>query len=104
MEIDDVMSLGAFSSEGPVKTDVLTSEKFNVAIVRLEAGQEIPPHPEPYAVFFLVLEGEGVFTSRGGSFVLRKDSGIFIEGGEVRGIRCVEPMTILAVQDGHQTS
>lgn len=103
MEVADVMSLGAFSSEGPVKTDVLTSEKFNVAVVRLEASQEIPPHPEPYAVFFLVLEGEGVFTSRGGSFVLGEGGGIFIQKGEVRGIRCVERMTILGVQDGHRT-
>ena len=101
MPIDDVLSLRKFSAEGPVKTDVLRSEKFNVVLVSLETGHEIPPHPEPSAVFFLVLEGEGVFTSSEGSFQLRRGSGIFIERDGIRGIKCLDRMSVLGVQDGH---
>ena len=101
MHTDDVLSLREFSAKGPVKTDVLRSEKFNVVLVCLETNHEIPPHPEPYAVFFLVLEGEGVFTSSEGSFQLRRGSGIFIERDGIRGIKCLDRMSVLGVQDGH---
>lgn len=101
MKIDDLLSLGNFSADGPLKTDILKSEKFNLVLVCLETSHEIPPHPEPYAVFFLVLEGEGVFTSREGSFDLGRGSAIFIEKDEIRGIRCLDRMIVLGVQDGH---
>lgn len=104
MKVDDVLSLRNFSAEGPVKTDLLISEKFNVALVCLETHHEIPPHPEPYAVFFLVLEGEGVFTSGDGTFELKRGSAIFMEKDEIRGIRCLDRMIVLGVQDGHRTA
>ena len=104
MKVDDVVSLGNFSAEGPVKTNVLMSEKFNIVLVCLETNQEIPPHPEPYGVFFLVLEGEGVFTSRDGSFELGRGSAIFMEEDEIRGISCLDRMIVLGVQDGHRAA
>lgn len=99
MKIDDVLSLQKFSADGPLKTDLVESERFKVALVSLETSQEIPPHPEPYAVFFMVLEGEGVFTTGEGSFELQPGSGIFIESGGIRGIKCLDRLTILAVHD-----
>ena len=101
MKVDDVLSLRNFSEEGPVKTDILKSAKFNIVLVCLETNQEIPPHPEPYGVFFLVLEGEGVFTNSDGSFELRRGSAIFMKKDEIRGIKCLDRMVILGVQDGH---
>lgn len=99
--MDDLLSLRNFSAEGPVKTDVLRSEKFNIVLVCLEAGQEIPPHPEPYAVYFVVIEGQGVFTTGDGSFELARESAISVGRDEIRGIRCVDRMVVLGVQDGH---
>ena len=104
MQIDDVLSLRNYSARGPVKTDVLRTEKFNIVLVCLETNQEIPPHPEPYAVFFLVLEGEAVFTSSEGSFELTRGSAIFIEKDEIRGISCLDRMIVLGVQDGHRAA
>ena len=101
MKIDDLLSLGNFSADGPVKTDVLRSEKLNLVLICLETNHEIAPHPEPYAVLFLVLEGEGVFTSSEGSFGLRRGSAIFIEKDEIRGMMCLDRMIVLGVQDGH---
>lgn len=101
MKIDNLLEKDGFSSEKPVKKDILKSEKFNIVLVYLEKGQEIKPHPEPYAVFFLVLEGTGLFTSKEGKFELKKNDGLFIEANEIRGIKCLENMVVLGVQDGH---
>lgn len=101
MKIDKILSLKKFSKERPVKTDILKSEKFNIVLVCLESNQEITPHPEPYAVFFLVLKGGGLFTKGKKSFELEKNSGIYIEKDEPRGIKALERLVILGIQDGH---
>jgi len=101
MYINDLTSLKEFSSEKPLKKDILKSDKFNVVLVFLDKTQEIKPHPEPYAVFFLVLDGSGLFTTENGSFKLSKGGCIFIPANKVRGIKANERLTILGVQDGH---
>ena len=103
MYAENLLSKKEFSSEKPVKKDILTSRNFNIVIVCLEKGQEIKPHPEPYAVFFLVLEGKGIFTNSKGSFELSKQSCISIRTNERRGIKCIENLVVLGVQDGHET-
>lgn len=50
-------------TNGPTKNDVFATDGFNVALVGPDAGQEIEPHPESYAVFFFVLEDAGEFTT-----------------------------------------
>ena len=104
MYAKNLLSKKEFSSEKPVKKDILTSRNFNIVIVCLEKGQEIKPHPEPYAVFFLVLEGKGIFTSSDGSVELSKQSCLSIGADEIRGIKCIENLVILGIQDGHETS
>ena len=101
MYIKDLLSKREFSSEKPVKKDLIKSENFNTVLVCLEKGQEIKPHPEPYAVFFLILEGTGLFTCKEGKFELNKNDGLFIEADEIRGIKCLENLVVLGVQDGH---
>ncbi|MHA1269392.1 MAG: cupin domain-containing protein [Candidatus Helarchaeota archaeon] len=85
----------------PTKKDIIKSKMFNIVIVSLKKGQEIPLHPEPYAVFFLVLEGSGIFTSESGKFNMKKNDGLFVKENEIRGIKCFEDLIILGVQDGH---
>lgn len=85
----------------PTKADIIDSPEFHVGIVSLAEGQEIPPHPEPYAVFFYVLKGTGVFTGGDGSVELSEGDALHLEHGEVRGIRCTDPLTILGVQEAH---
>jgi quercetin dioxygenase-like cupin family protein len=62
---------------------------------------EIKAHPEPYAVFFLVLDGSGIFTKNVGEVKLKKNDYIFIEADEIRGIKSLENLVVLGVQDGH---
>ena len=101
MYTKNLLSKKEFSSEKPLKKDIVKSEKFNIVLVCLEKNQEIKSHPEPYAVFFLVLEGRGIFTCNKGNFELTKNGYIFIEANEERGIKCIEKLIILGVQDGH---
>ncbi len=59
----DLLNAAEFSTAGPVKKDLMKTAGSNIVIVGLETGQVIPPHPEPYAVVFVVLQGEGIITS-----------------------------------------
>ena len=90
-----------FSDKEPNKKDLIKSEKFNIVTVYFKADQEIPPHQEPYAVFFYVIKGRGIFTNKEGKFELISNQGIFLEQDEIRGIKCLEDMVIMGVQDGH---
>ena len=47
------------------------------------------------------MEGKGVFTNKDGIFELKSNQGIFIGQDEIRGIKCLEDMVIMGVQDGH---
>lgn len=86
---------------GPTKNDVLATDEFTIGLVSLDETQEIEPHPEPYAVFFFVLEGAGEFTTGEGTVELTDGDALYLEPGERRGIRCTEPLTILGVQQAH---
>ncbi len=86
---------------GAVKKDLLKTGSFNVALICLEAGQEIPPHPEPYAVCFYVIAGRGAFTVGNEQFELASGKMIFAQANEVRGIQSKERLTLLGIQDAH---
>ena len=97
----DFLSDLEFLSGEPLLKTIIKSKKFNINRVCLETGLEIEPHPEPYAVFFLVLEGSGIFTSEAGEVTLKKNGFVFIKEDEIRGIKTLESLVFLAVQDGH---
>jgi len=78
MPVNNLFSDIEFLSKKPVVKKIIKSKKFNVVRVCLEKGVEIKPHPEPYAVFFLVLEGSGIFHSKQGEFELKKNDSLFI--------------------------
>ena len=99
--VDFLKELEFLSGRPALKRIVKSKKKFNIVRVCLEKGLEIEPHPEPYAVFFLVLDGSGIFTSKAGEFELKKNDFIFIKADEVRGIKCLENLVVLGVQDGH---
>jgi len=101
MYIKNIISKGKFLPDRPNKEDVLKTNNFNIVIVCLEKGQEIKPHPEPYAVFFFVIEGKGVFTSKDEETELSKGDSIFMASNTIRGIKCIEKLNIFGVQDGH---
>ena len=97
----DFLSDLEFLSGEPLLKTIIKSKMFSINRVCLETGLEIEPHPEPYAVFFLVLEGSGIFTSEAGEVTLKKNGFVFIKADEIRGIQTLENLVFLAVQDGH---
>ena len=88
-------------SIGETKKDLLKTTSFNVVLICLEAGQEIPPHPEQYAVCFYVIAGRGAFTVGDKQFELAIGEMIFAQANEVRGIQSKEKLTLLGIQDAH---
>ncbi len=98
---DFLKNLEFLSGKPALKRIVKSKKKFNIVRVCLEKGLEIKPHPEPYAVFFLVLSGSGIFTKNVEEVNLKKNDFIFIKADEIRGIKCLENLVVLGVQDGH---
>jgi quercetin dioxygenase-like cupin family protein len=84
-----------------VKKDILKTRSFNLVLICLEAGQEIPSRPEPYDVCFYVVDGKGAFTVGDEQAELTRGGMIFAPANEARGIRSLERLTILGIQEPH---
>ena len=83
------------------KQDLLKTNNFSLAFICLEAGQEIPPRPEPYGVCFYIISGKGVFSVGAERFELTGGKMIYVPADEARGIRSIERLTLLGIQDPH---
>ena len=89
-----------FISGDKVKKDVFKGRYFNVVVICLDSGHEIPPHDEPYDVFFHVISGRGVFTAGTKQWDAGPGSMVFAPAG-VRGIKCISRLTVLGIQEPH---
>lgn len=89
-----------FSPADKVKKMIFQGDHFNIALICLDTGQEIPVHPENYGVFFLVLSGESIFTLEGGKLEMSEGSVVFSPAGQ-RGIKAVEKTVVLGIQEPH---
>lgn len=101
MHLENILSQQKFLPDEPVKKDIWLSPNFTTALICLESGLEIEPHPEPYSVFFLILEGRGIITNGEGSIELGPMGSMTIEAGEIRGIKSLERLTLLGIHDPH---
>jgi len=88
-----------FSDEKPVKRHFLNAKGFHAALICLKSGVEIPPHPEDYGVLLTVLEGKGIFTDINGQFTLTKNKSIYMKKDEIRGIKAIDDLIVLRIQD-----
>ena len=88
-----------FSDEKPIKRHFLNTKGFHAALICLKSGVEIPPHPEDYGVLLTVLEGRGIFTDINGDFTLKKNQSIYIKKDEIRGIKALDDLVVLGIQD-----
>jgi quercetin dioxygenase-like cupin family protein len=95
----DLLNAVEFSATGPVKKDLIKTAGSNIVLVCLETGQEIPPHPEPYAVVFVVLMGEGIITSGTTEHPVKPLHLVQVGKDENRGIRCRQRMVLLGIRD-----
>ena len=97
----DLTKLTEFSETQRIKKDICKAKWFNIVLVCLESGQEIPSRPEPYDVCFYVIDGSGTFTVGNEQVDLRHGGAIFASAHVARGIRSLERLTILGIQEPH---
>jgi len=95
----DLLNEAECSPDSPVKKDLLTTAGSNIVLVCLETGQVIPPHPEPYAVVFVVLQGDGVITAGTTEHPVQPLHLVSVRKDENRGIRCDQRMILLGIRD-----
>ena len=95
----DLLKAAECSATGPVKKDLMKTAGSNIVLVCLEAGQIIPSHPEPYAVVFVVLQGEGVITAGSVEHPVRPQHLVSVKKDENRGIKCDQKMIILGIRE-----
>jgi len=84
-----------------VKKDLLQTKNFNIVLVCLENGQEIPTRPEPYEVCFYVIEGQGTFTVGDKQVELNVGSMVIAPANVARGIKSAKRLSILGIQQAH---
>jgi quercetin dioxygenase-like cupin family protein len=99
MNAVNLLNAVEFSANGPVKKDLMKTAGSNIVIVGLETGQVIPPHPEPYAVVFVVLQGEGIITSGTTEYPVKYLHLVSVNKDENRGIRCDQRMVIVGIRE-----
>jgi len=99
MNAVNLLNTAEFSATGPVKKDLMKTAGSNIVIVGLETGQVIPPHPEPYAVVFVVLQGEGVITAGTTEHPVKLHHLVSVKKDENRGIRCDKKMVLLGIRE-----
>lgn len=92
--------LVTFSSSGPAKRTVHRGTDFNVLVICLDAGQEIPVHDEDYNVFFFVVSGRGKFTLHGKELELGQGEMTYSPAGERR-IVALKRLCLLGIQEPH---
>lgn len=96
----NINQIAEFIPGGRAKKDIFKGEYFNVVLICLDSGAVIPPHEEPYDVFFYVISGRGVFVAGQEQWEAEDGSMIFVPRG-IRAIQCIERLTILGVQEPH---
>jgi quercetin dioxygenase-like cupin family protein len=84
-----------------VKKNVLKTKKFNIVLICLESGQEIPPRSEPYEVCFYIIDGSGTFTVGEEKYDLAEGNIVFVPANVVRGIKSNKRLTLLGIQESH---
>jgi len=98
METNNILNQLTFSENSPVKTILLQQEHFGLVRIALGKGVKIPPHQGGHAVFFLVLQGRGIFTCGEEDVELSRQQFLHISEDETRGIQALEDLVVFAVK------
>jgi len=98
METNNVLDQLTFSENSPVKTMLLQHEHFGLARIALGKGTKIPPHQGGHAIFFLVLQGRGIFTCEEEDVELTQNQYLYIKADETRGIQALEDLVVFVVK------
>jgi quercetin dioxygenase-like cupin family protein len=99
MKAVNLLNAAEFSASSPVKKDLMKTAGSNIVLVGLETGQVIQPHPEPYAVVCVVLQGEGIITSGTVEHPVKPLHLVSVKKDENREIQCNQRMVLLGIRE-----
>jgi quercetin dioxygenase-like cupin family protein len=101
IDVWNLTKLTEFSKIQRVKKDLCKTKWFNIVLVCLETGQEIPSRPEPYDVCFYVIDGKGTITVGNEKVDVVRGNMVFAPASVARGIKSEERLTLLGIQEPH---
>ncbi len=91
------VSLATFSPDGPQPQFLVDSSQLRVVLAGLEAGQEIPSHPEALAVYHF-LEGRGDMFVNGETLPVGPGTTVVAPPGSARGMHAATRLVFLAAK------
>ena len=83
-----------FDDRGPSPTTLLETDNLKAVLVGLKAGQSIPVHPSPEAVYHF-LQGAGTMTVDDDTFTVEPGVTITTPNGSKRGINAVADIVFI---------
>ncbi len=86
-----------YSDDGPQPQTLLETENSRALIAGLEAGQQIPPHPEGPAIYYF-LEGSGRMTVDEEVLPVGPGAIVITPAGARRGMQAETRLAFLAVR------
>lgn len=95
--VPDAGGAARYSAAGPAPNILFQNEKIKVIAAGLEAGQEIPEHPEALAVYY-VMEGKGQMTVDGEAIAVGPGSVVVTPAGSSRGLAAETKLSFLATR------
>ncbi len=81
----DTKEKAVFTAGGPQPQFLMDTPKFKVLVVGLEAGGQIPVHPDEAAAYHF-LEGEGLMTVDDETYAVKPGVTVIAPGASRRGI------------------
>jgi quercetin dioxygenase-like cupin family protein len=81
----DTKDRAVFAVEGPKPQFLIDTPKFKALVVGLEAGQQIPLHPDEAAMYHF-LEGVGLITVGDETFAIQPGVTVIAPAGSPRGM------------------
>ena len=99
MDANNILLDKQFAENVPDKKQIIGTDNYKIMRLCLKKGVEVPPHGGTHTAFFLVLEGRGIFTKGSEEIELKQNDFLFFKVDEIRGIKSLEDLVILAVRD-----
>jgi mannose-6-phosphate isomerase-like protein (cupin superfamily) len=90
----DTKSKAVFAAEGPKPQFLIDTPKFKALVVGLEAGGQIPAHPDEAAMYHF-LEGAGLMTVGDEIFEIKPGVTVVVPGGVKRGMNAKTRLVFL---------
>lgn len=95
----DTKSKAVFAAEGPQPQFLIDTPRFKTLVVGLEAGGQIPAHPDEVAMYHF-LEGRGLMTIGDEVFEIKPGVTVIVPSGVKRGMNAKTRLVFLGSKGG----